>query len=181
MLTRAKVHRGIRPIFDEYRNFLLNSELRPFLVWGWNLSTLKGVGLECQLLREMISRGTLENTVVDAYEKAIDLLQTVIDGYKNCPTFPGPAPWVSIWLSMVRPEYTELLVARRPEALVIFAYYGAMIHCYHRDLWLVGESGKHIIELVTRSLGEDWTHWLQWPHQIVQFSRDFHTVYRNIE
>ncbi|KAK9775362.1 hypothetical protein AB5N19_02932 [Seiridium cardinale] len=174
-----KVHRGVRPIFDEYRQFLLNSELQPFLVWGWNLSTSKGSGSECQPIREMLSRTTLEQSIVDAYSQATDVLQSVIDGYKNRPAFPGPVPWVTVWLSMVKPNYTELLIARRPEALVVFAYYGAMIHCYHRDLWLVGESGKHIIELVTNSLGPEWTPWLKWPHQILEFSRDFATIQLN--
>jgi hypothetical protein len=140
--------------------------LRPFLVWGWNLSTSKGAGSECQPLREMIAQGSLEDSTAEAYIRAIDLLQTVIDGYKNRPSFPGPAPWVTIWLSLVKPDYTELLIAQKPEALAILAYYGAMIHCYHRDLWLVGESGKHIIELVANSLGPTWKSWLKWPLEI---------------
>lgn len=117
----------------------------------------------------MISRGNLDSSDVDAYTLATDTLQTIIDGHRNRPAFPGPAPWVTVWLSVVRPEYTELLIARRPEALVIFAYYGAMIHCYHRDLWLVGESGKHIIELVTKALDPEWIPWLSWPHQALDF------------
>ncbi|KAF3015879.1 hypothetical protein E8E14_008933 [Neopestalotiopsis sp. 37M] len=161
-----KVHRGVRPIFDQYRDYLLTSELRPILVWGWKIVQTKGEGPECDPLREMLSDKHLDSAAVAAYTHAIDMLQRVIDDYKSRPTFPGPAPWTTVWLNGIKPEYTNLLLAREPGALAIFAYYGAMIHTHHRDLWLVGESGKHIIELATQALGPEWTPRLRWPLEI---------------
>jgi hypothetical protein len=115
----------------------------------------------------MIAKSDLAPDEVEACNRAIDVLQAVIDGCKTQPAFPGPAPWVTVWLSLISPTYTELLLARRPEALVIFAHYGAMMHHYFRDFWLVGESGKRIIQMVRRSLGPAWTPCLQWPIEVV--------------
>lgn len=167
-----KIHRGVRPIFDQYRDYLLTSELRPILVWGWKIVQTKGEGPECDPLREILSDKHLDSAAVAAYTHAIDMLQRVIDDYKSRPTFPGPAPWTTVWLNGIKPEYTNLLLAREPEALAIFAYYGAMIHTHHRDLWLVGESGKHIIELATQALGPEWTPRLRWPLEILATAQD---------
>jgi hypothetical protein len=169
-LIRVQIHRGVRPIFDQYRDYLLTSELRPILVWGWKIVQTKGEGPECDPLREILSDKHLDGAAVAAYAHAIDMLQRVIDDYKSRPTFPGPAPWTTVWLNGIKPEYTNLLLAREPEALAIFAYYGAMIHTHHRDLWLVGESGKHIIELATQALGPEWTPRLRWPLEICKDS-----------
>ncbi|KAI0174022.1 hypothetical protein BJ166DRAFT_135296 [Pestalotiopsis sp. NC0098] len=162
-----RVHRGVRPIFDQYKSYLLNSDLKPILMWGWEMANTKGTGPECEPLREMLSQRKLESAHLEPYIHAVDMLQNVIDKYRSRPTFPGPAPWATIWLSGVKPKYEGLLIARQPEALAIFAYYGAMIHCHHRDLWLVGESGKHIIELTTKELGPEWTPRLKWPLEIL--------------
>ncbi|ETS77752.1 hypothetical protein PFICI_09814 [Pestalotiopsis fici W106-1] len=168
-----KIHRGVRPIFDQYREYLLTSELRPILVWGWKIVQAKDEGgPECEPLREMLSDGHLDSTTIAAYTHAIDMLQRIINDYKSRPTFPGPAPWTTVWLNGVKVEYTELLRARKPEAMAIFAYYGAMIHSHHRGLWLVGESGKHIIELATKSLGPEWAPRLRWPLEILEAARD---------
>jgi len=63
-------------------------------------------------------------------------------------------------------EYVMLLNQRRPEALIILAYYGVVLHSY-RKAWAIGDSGAALIKAISAQLGSYWGHWLLWPMQMV--------------
>ncbi|KAI0129602.1 hypothetical protein BJ170DRAFT_281748 [Xylariales sp. AK1849] len=162
------IHGGVRPIFQEYGSALINSEMRHFLKWGVNLASSQGVGAECLAAKQMISEASdLSTADVEACRRAIELLQCVIDAYKTEPDFPGPCPWVTVWPMSCSSDFTRLLIGKRPEALVVFAYYGAMLYQYFQDLWIVGDSGKHIVRMIRTFLGPAWFPCLQWPMEVV--------------
>ncbi|KAI1296238.1 hypothetical protein F5Y03DRAFT_370833 [Xylaria venustula] len=70
------------------------------------------------------------------------------------------------WAVMVPPEFINLVEERRPEALVIIAYYAVLIHDT-RGYWVSGDAGAFIIRSITNFLGNYWAGWLAWPNEVL--------------
>ncbi|GAP90631.1 putative C6 finger domain-containing protein [Rosellinia necatrix] len=70
------------------------------------------------------------------------------------------------WAVLVPADFIKLIEQRRPEALVITAYYALLIHD-SRDNWLTGDAGAFIIRSITRFLGKYWIDWLAWPNEVL--------------
>jgi hypothetical protein len=63
-------------------------------------------------------------------------------------------------------SYFTLLHQRQPPALVLFAYFGALLHGI-RDYWFMEGLGKDIVEVVADLLGSYWRPWISWPIEYV--------------
>jgi len=66
---------------------------------------------------------------------------------------------------LVSQRFVDLLVLRRPEALIILAYYGVALHTC--NLWIIGDTGKDIVNAVNNYLAPRWDSWLRWPCESV--------------
>ncbi|KAI0185436.1 hypothetical protein EV127DRAFT_456210 [Xylaria flabelliformis] len=53
-----------------------------------------------------------------------------------------------------------------PEALVIMAYWGVLLH-YERDFWVFGQGGQLLIEAISNYLGAYWDKWMELPRNII--------------
>ena len=62
--------------------------------------------------------------------------------------------------------YFTLLHQRQPPALVLFAYFGALLHGI-TDYWFMDGLGKEIVEVVADLLGSYWRPWISWPLDVV--------------
>ncbi|KAI1159718.1 hypothetical protein F5B18DRAFT_664370 [Nemania serpens] len=70
------------------------------------------------------------------------------------------------WAVIVSSDFVKLIEQRRPEALIIIAYYGILIH-NARDFWVFGDAGAFMIRSITRFLGSYWAQWLAWPNEVL--------------
>lgn len=70
------------------------------------------------------------------------------------------------WAVIVPAAFIRLIEQRRPEALIITAYYALLVHCM-RGEWMAGDAGAFIIRSVTKFLGSYWAEWLAWPNEVV--------------
>ncbi|KAI8631900.1 hypothetical protein F5Y19DRAFT_378619 [Xylariaceae sp. FL1651] len=164
------LHRGVKTISDEtrYRSLLRESEIHPMLQWCESISLKKGRGSECDSVRQLVIQSNdLSLAATEACHLAIEHLQCVFD---ECSTHrPIPAHCVHetlAWPLLVSEKIVDLVILRRPVALIILAYYGVTLD-FCRDLWIVGQTGKHIVRAVTKYLGPDWISWLHWPCEVV--------------
>ncbi|KAH9211371.1 hypothetical protein DL95DRAFT_369775 [Leptodontidium sp. 2 PMI_412] len=73
---------------------------------------------------------------------------------------------VMSWPINLSTEFTELLDQRKPEALVVMAYFSILLHC-RRAFWAVGEAGRFLLAAIEEYLGEEWAGWLAVPKEIV--------------
>ncbi|TVY12983.1 hypothetical protein LARI1_G009351, partial [Lachnellula arida] len=73
---------------------------------------------------------------------------------------------VTTWPITISAEYTELLDERRPEALVVLAYFSIVLHG-RRSFWAVGDAGRFLLAAVDEYLGERWAEWLAVPKEMV--------------
>ncbi|KAH6879864.1 hypothetical protein B0T10DRAFT_496318 [Thelonectria olida] len=62
--------------------------------------------------------------------------------------------------------YFTLLHQRQPPALILFAFFGALLHtvdyCWCMEGW-----GRDIVEVVDDILGSYWNSWIAWPAKVV--------------
>ncbi|KAI1634660.1 hypothetical protein F4809DRAFT_617709 [Biscogniauxia mediterranea] len=118
-------------------------------------------------LRTLIVDSDLGPPYTEACVEALDFLQPLCDrfhGYEASPMFQ--ANLAVRWLVRVSPHFIELLEQRRPEALIILAYYAVFVH-EARHHWIFGDSGRFIIQETTRFLGPYWADWLAWPNEVL--------------
>ena len=74
---------------------------------------------------------------------------------------------ISGWAIAISSTLVNNLASKRPEALVIFAYYAVILH-WHRNMWVIGNGGKVLIGSISNYLGPDWEALLRWPLTEVQ-------------
>ncbi|KAF2965951.1 hypothetical protein GQX73_g7618 [Xylaria multiplex] len=120
-------------------------------------------------LRSLIEDTTNDTSVFTPCTEALDLLRNISsvgDAFN-----PGPFRNIVVlrWAVVVPPDFVKLIEQRRPEALVITAYYGILIH-NARDFWVFGDAGAFIIRSITRFLGSYWAEWLAWPNELLDMT-----------
>jgi hypothetical protein len=64
-------------------------------------------------------------------------------------------------------SYFTLLQQRQPPALILYAFYGALLHRFTNDSWFMEGWGYDIVEVVADLLGSYWKEWITWPLQVV--------------
>lgn len=70
------------------------------------------------------------------------------------------------WFLLVPPAYTELLVERKPEALVILGHFAIVLQRL-RVCWNVGDAGQKLLVVVEALLDKLWHAELEWPKSYV--------------
>jgi hypothetical protein len=70
------------------------------------------------------------------------------------------------WVLLVSEEYIILQKQRQPHALIIFAFFGALLRPLDGYWWMKG-CGKSIVRAVDECLGPYWSQWTAWPKEIL--------------
>lgn len=157
------LHRGIRTIAASSSERTLRELL------GGDLSHLEPLGPvqpgdESSLLWDQLDGSQLSGAAKHDCQEAVKALQ-VMFSRQRLGTVRG-ALAVQEWAVRVPTGYVELLNQRRPEALVILAYYAVLLH-RERTYWSIGGTGSYLIRSITSHLGEYWAEWLEWPNQVL--------------
>ncbi|OTA91480.1 hypothetical protein M434DRAFT_342436 [Hypoxylon sp. CO27-5] len=76
-----------------------------------------------------------------------------------------------IWLHIIPDTYLELLWQRQPPALILFAYFGALVHRLGGFWWAEGW-GRKIVGAVDKLLGSYWRPRIKWPLEVVELRPD---------
>ncbi|KAF5667246.1 UPC2-like regulatory protein [Fusarium heterosporum] len=71
-----------------------------------------------------------------------------------------------LFVPLTPERYFTLLQQRQPPALVLYAFYGALLHSTN-DSWFMEGWGYDIVEVVDDLLGSYWRHWIAWPLEVV--------------
>lgn len=155
-------------VISEWWPFLRDSEIKPLTQVSVPepKPPYDNVLSECRKLRELTRESDLQPSMIETYEKAIDRLFWLFE-MADVPTATHVTiRWVIAWPVQLPEEYILLLQQRRPEALIILAYYGVALHSY-RKAWSIGDSGRTLIKAVSAQVGNYWSRWLQWPLEMV--------------
>jgi hypothetical protein len=107
----------------------------------------------------------LSATSANACRQAITVLQKSFDicRYLDEADYSQSASAFSVTLEA---GFIDMLRKHQPEALVILAYFGVLLHrC--RNFWAFGEAGGTIICAVAGHLGSYWQEALAWPLHVL--------------
>ncbi|RYC64450.1 hypothetical protein CHU98_g1751 [Xylaria longipes] len=118
-------------------------------------------------LSSLIKDMSTDPSISTPCTEALDLLRNLSS--VGDATLSGPLRNIIVlrWAVIVPTDFVKLIEQRRPEALIIIAYYGVLIH-NARDFWIFGDAGAFIIRSVTTFLGSFWTEWLAWPNEVLR-------------
>lgn len=167
------VHSGLRAVIRASWSSISQSGLKPSItpfekdIERFQQNQGDGEG-ECSQLRDLLRNleaGEIGTDTLDCYRDAVKHLQWAFSLEQRCQPALSPGA-VFAWPVMLSPNFVVLLQQRRPEALVILAHYGALLH-KHRDIWVVGNVGSRVVCAVTTLLGRYWRPWLEWPNAII--------------
>ena len=166
--------RGVRAIVDGWWEFLLESEIKDILDEGMspNLERSDEVVDRFEAFRVRILQSPgLDPTHAAVYDEAIETLVWVYKAaFSNGPesTFhdQAAAKHATRWMILLPPGYTELLIQRKPEALVILGHFAIILHKL-RACWTVGDAARQLLLIVEAYLEEAWHAALSWPKSFV--------------
>lgn len=162
------VYRGVIAIIEECRELLRETELEPGLKTSQILmeSMSEEVGCECDSLRNLFGTADLPPSKMAIYQESTFYLQQLFDAHRHVPANQIRVSLVIVWPILVSPDYVELLQQREPIALIILAHYAVLLH-RGKDLWLMGDGGRFLLEAICGRLGPDWKDLLKYPSEAV--------------
>lgn len=129
-------------------------------------------GTECADLMTLLGRSELSPSSAQACRDAVEKLQPLLDVQRAAQSSQSRSRRiiaVQEWPVRIPADYTNLLAQRRPEALVVLAYYAVLLH-RAKDYWIVGGAGEFLIRSISDHLGAYWVDWLQWQNRMLEAS-----------
>ncbi len=165
----VKMHRGIYTIATSAWPLLMDSWLEPILKWSSGFTSRKPKGNTCQRLLGLINNcDSMAGEDKEACIVATNYLQVGFDAI-----FPEEEEqrgnryhMIVSWTMLVPTEFTALLEAKQPEALVVLSYYALLLH-YGRKMWQVDDAGVYLLGLIGEFLGKEWEAWLEYPRECI--------------
>lgn len=167
----VRLLRGVNLVTQTWRDVLIQSELGGIMREADQAhGSEKPSRSECYPLRDLIEAADLSSSSKEVCREALDKLQEYFD-VEN--VFPGDllstTNIIFAWFVTASSQYTDLMDQRRPEALILLAYYAVLLH-RRRKSWVVGDAGQHLLKSITAHLGRRWETWLTWPQNAILFS-----------
>ncbi|KAK7409510.1 hypothetical protein QQX98_008294 [Neonectria punicea] len=161
-LESVHLHRGVRTVIDSKFHINIESSLRLFLVHikAAEAAVTEG-GTECVPLIRLIESSDLGPATVAACKSAAHSLQWAFNIHANLSSDHN-ANAATAFPTLLTAEFVDALRKHRPEALLVLAHYGVLLHrC--RTSWIVGDAGAFLIRLIADYLGSFWQEPMQWP------------------
>ncbi|KAM3439265.1 hypothetical protein MY4824_002794 [Beauveria thailandica] len=169
MVACFSLHWGVRVATGKpMREFLPQSQelhdIMEFLNMSEDINWRNKVrGRECQSLLSLFEGSDLGEASLDACRGAAHSLQWSFDMCQGLSVQDGPHA-VSAFAVTAPPGYVEALRRCVPEALIVLAYYGVLLHrC--RACWIFGDAGARMVRAIADHIGAYWRDAMGWPLQ----------------
>ncbi|EKJ72912.1 hypothetical protein FPSE_06958 [Fusarium pseudograminearum CS3096] len=160
------LNRGIYNVVVSAWPLLADSELEPVLSWSKTESAKEPRGTECLPIIKLITESkSLTEDEKKACQVAINFLQLGFDAIAS-EEKGSRYRMIFQWTMLASPDFTTLLSARKPEALILLSYYALLLH-YGRKLWQIRDTGMHLMGFITDNLPSEWHFWLDYPRSIL--------------
>ncbi|PYI22742.1 hypothetical protein BO99DRAFT_399825 [Aspergillus violaceofuscus CBS 115571] len=129
----------------------------------------------CNDLLTRIGQAKLGAAVTATHRHAIEALQLAVHASASFPSsesssssvpYPGVTSTIGVfaWPASISTGFIDLLALRSPDALVVLAHYGVLLHA-HRRQWFLSDGGQYLIESIRVYLGPDWSEWMAFSSQ----------------
>lgn len=124
---------------------------------------------ECRQLCALADSRVIDDASRGSYVNAIEKLSWLFAISKVPHVQHNTLRWIFAWALEMDDTFCDLLMERRPEALVILGYYAVLLH-YYRDAWAVGAAGSVLLNAIVDHTGSRWQTWLRWPKEMTNQS-----------
>ncbi|KXH37382.1 hypothetical protein CSIM01_06150 [Colletotrichum simmondsii] len=165
------LNRGVNSVTPPARDYLQDTELAPVLNVILDAEKRMSTrGDECGSLKRLLDDSDLSDSSARACHEVIGLLQWCFDICRvlNEGDYAQAASTFSVKVPV---GFVEMLRKHRPEALIILAHYGVLLHrC--RSFWPFADAGAFIIHAVAKHLGNYWQGALSWPLLVLETEPD---------
>ncbi|KAL6228619.1 hypothetical protein BDW75DRAFT_235763 [Aspergillus navahoensis] len=156
------LHRGVPAVTSESWQLLLHSNISSMLnraertLHAASLQSQEQATFVADRLHSLLNDADMGPESQQICGEAVESLQLVYQSESSRgETPPEKAPGlIWTWPSLLSGVFTNLLMKRRPEALIILCHY-ALLH-RRRHIWLVRNACQMLISEITRSLGTYW-------------------------
>ncbi|KAF2675722.1 hypothetical protein K458DRAFT_492928 [Lentithecium fluviatile CBS 122367] len=175
-VTYLNLHRGVRIVTEQSWKFLTQSNLSSILkraersLDATSSQSHERATLVANHLENLLDHTDMDTASATACRNAVSHLQLIHQSELLAEEVPKEeqqsTSLIWAWPILLSGVFTDLLMKRNPEALIILSHYAVLLH-QHRRLWLVGNAGRMLIEAITRFLGTYWKQWLIWPNQVL--------------
>lgn len=168
-ISYLNVHRGTHAVVAPFWDYLRQTELSPFLNTAAHLDQPSKSQDEleevCNKLQVLLDAADMGEASLKACRDAVHHLRWVLGSISHAQASnqQATADTIYSWPILLSATFTKLLSKRRPEALIILAHYAVVLH-ERREIWVVGDSGRWLINAITVHLGSYWKDWLMWPN-----------------
>ncbi|THW44875.1 hypothetical protein D6C90_02499, partial [Aureobasidium pullulans] len=82
---------------------------------------------------------------------------------EECPNLHPDARLVQIWPIEIKKRFFDMLIARKPIALLILGYYSVPMRLRSDTMWPLHEWPSKLLQRVEEVLGDEWLEYLEWP------------------
>jgi len=172
LVQSIRLLRGIRALIGDSWEVIRNSDIR-CLLQADDWPTINRNDEVTQAFDDLRITFSQSHTI-SAFESKVycEAIAGLLSVYNSQPQdiISGVSPnprIVTAWPIQISAEYTELLNERKPEALIVMAYFSILLHG-RSTFWAVGDAGTFLLNAIEGYLGEEWIKWLVVPKKIVR-------------
>ncbi|KAI8966099.1 RTA1-domain-containing protein [Daldinia sp. FL1419] len=162
-----QMQRGVRAVTAEAWHLMLQSKMGFVLREASRIVEEAGPGSHTTELESCIQNSPAldpnEKTVCkDALDRIQCILSKADDAKKNGTSLETPPLSIISWPIIIEADFIRLVSERRPEALLVLAYYAIPLHLC-RDVWIIRNAGQLLVDSIRLHLDPKWHRWLDWP------------------
>lgn len=171
LVQSIQLLRGIRALVGDSWEVIKNSDIKCLL----HAETGPVVSRDDEIthaFKDLRSNFSQSHTL-SAFESGVycEAITGLIQAYQTQPldsTSDGQPDSRAVidWPIKISAEYTDLLKERKPEALVVMAYFSILLHTW-RAFWAVGDAGRFLLTAIEEYLGKKWVQWFVVPKRLV--------------
>lgn len=169
-VSYVRVHRGVRAVTNQHWEEILKSNLKPLLSvpkWADEAETLPSGTQTTQLRSQIMSMADQSLESVEASLQGLHWVQWMLNIGATASHKPARGIHAALAWPVVVPEsYIQSLYEHRPEALCVFAFFGAALH-QQRQFWAFSNAGAGLVRSVVSHVGPFWSEALSWPKMII--------------
>lgn len=175
-VTYLNLHRGVRVVTGQAWKLLAQSSISSFLDRAEHAlnsapsqSSQEQATIVAGRLNSLLDDADMSTNSEEACRDAVSRLQLIYQSELHSEQMSReeqPTGLIWAWPVTLSGIFTQLLMERRPEALIILSNYAVLLH-RRRRIWFVGDAGRLLIEEMTRFLGTYWKEYLEWPNQML--------------
>ncbi|TQN64926.1 Lysine biosynthesis regulatory protein LYS14 [Colletotrichum shisoi] len=162
-----RLHRGVSTVTSRSWHVIRESGAKRFIDFLESRRPADRVPSVVDILHRMLDRADLGPASLQACRDAAETLRDSYAIYRSIAerTTHHSASVMSFGVR-VTTGFIDVLKQRRPEALVVLAFYAVLLH-WCRDFWIFADAGEFLIRAVASHLGDYWSEWLAFPLSVL--------------